>query len=91
MTIQFSTKILAQADLNNPKQLKASLATILAQGSDCVVLAYSKADLDALATAKSKSGLLVELDRILGGSVTHANLVGDLDAQQASTCVMRAE
>ena len=91
MTIQFSTKIFAQADLINPKQLKAGLATLVAQSSDCLVLAYSKTDLDALTTAKSKSGLLVELDRLLGGSVTHANLVGDLDVQQASTCVIRAE
>jgi leucyl aminopeptidase len=65
MTIQFSTKIFAQADLNNPKQLKASLSTLLAQSSDCLVLAYSKADLDALTASKSKSGLLVELDRLL--------------------------
>ena len=91
MTIQFSTKIFAQADLINPKQLKAGLATLVAQSSDCLVLAYSKTDVDSLKTAKSKSGLLVELDRLLGGSVTHANLVGDLDAQQASTCVIRAE
>ena len=91
MTIQFSTKIFAHADLNNPKQLKASLSTLLAQSSDCLVLAYSKTDLDALTAGKSKSGFLVELDRLLGGSVTHANLVGDLDAKSASTCVIRAE
>ena len=91
MTIQFSTKIFSQADVSNPKQIKTSLATLLAQGSDCLVLAYSKADLDALKTAKSKSGLLVDLDRLLNGSVTHANLVGDLDDQQASSCMIRAE
>ena len=91
MTIQFSTKIFAQADLNNPKQLKASLSTLLAQSSDCLVLAYSKTDLDALTAGKSKSGFLVELDRLLGGSVAHAHLVGDLDSQSASTCVIRAE
>ena len=91
MTIQFSTKIFAQADFSNVKQIKVSLATLLAQSSDCLVLAYTKADLDALTAAKSKTGLLVELDRLLGGSVTHANLVGDLDGQQASTCVIRAE
>jgi leucyl aminopeptidase len=91
MTIQFSSKIFAQVDLNNPKQLKVGLTTLLAQKSDCLVLAYSKADLDALASAKVKSGFLVELDRLLGDSVTHAKLVGDLDAQQASTCLIRAE
>ena len=88
MTIQFSTKNFAQADLNNPKQLKASLATLLAQSSDCLVLAYSTTDLGALAASKSKSGLLVELDRLLSGSVTHANVVGDLDSQPASTWVI---
>ncbi len=89
--MQFSTKIFSQADINNPKQLKASLLTLLAQPSDCLVLAYSKADVDALAGAKTKIGLLAELDRLLGGSVTHANVVGDLDVQQASVCTLRAE
>ena len=91
MTIQFSTKIFSQADVNNPKQIKASLTTLLAQSSDCLVLAYSKADLADLASTKSKSGLLVELDRLLSGSVKHAHLVGDLDGQPASTCAIRAE
>ena len=59
MTIQFSTKIFAQADINNPKLLKSSLVTLLSQASDCLVLAYSKADLDALGSAKSKTGILL--------------------------------
>lgn len=91
MTIQFSTKIFAQADINNPKLLKSSLVTLLSQSSDCLVLAYSKADLDALSAAKSKSGILLELDRLLGGSVSHANLVGDLDVLQAGICVLRSD
>ena len=94
MTIQFSTKIFPQADLRSVKQLKSSLKTLLAQASDCLVLAYSKTDLDSFVGvkgAKAKSGLLVELDTLLGGSVTHANLVGDLDVQQASVCILRSE
>lgn len=91
MTIQFSTKIFSQADLTKPKQLKTGLATVLAQSTDCLVLAYSKADLDGLVASKSKSGLLLELDLLLGGSVKHASLMGDIDAQQASTCIIRAE
>ncbi|WP_371817119.1 leucyl aminopeptidase [Polynucleobacter sp. es-EL-1] len=89
--MQFSTKIFSQADINSPKQLKASLLALLAYPSDCLVLAYTKADVDALRGSKAKSGVLAELDRILGGSVTHANLVGDLDTQQASVCSLRAE
>ncbi|OZA12328.1 MAG: leucyl aminopeptidase, partial [Polynucleobacter sp. 24-46-87] len=90
-TMQFSTKIFSQADINSPKQLKASLLALLAHPSDCLVLAYTKADVDALRGSKAKTGLLTELDRILGGSVTHANLVGDLETQQASVCSLRAE
>ncbi len=89
--MQFSTKIFSQADINSPKQLKASLLALLAHPADCLVLAYTKADVDALRGSKTKSGVLTELDRILGGSVTHANLVGDLDTQQASVCSLRAE
>ncbi|OZA08042.1 MAG: leucyl aminopeptidase [Polynucleobacter sp. 24-46-87] len=91
MTMQFSTKIFSQADINSPKQLKASLLALLAHPSDCLVLAYTKADVDTLRGAKAKIGLLTELDRILGGSLTHANLVGDLDTQQASVCSLRAD
>jgi len=94
MTIQFSAKIFPQADLRNAKQLKSGLKSLLAQASDCLVLAYSKTDLDSfvgLKGAKGKSGLLVELDAFLGGSLSHANLIGDLDAQQASVCMLRSE
>ncbi len=94
MTIQFSTKIFPQADLRNVKQLKSSLKSLLAHSSDCLVLGYSKTDLDSfvgIKGAKAKSGFLVELDALLGGSITHANVVGDLDSQQASVCVLRSE
>lgn len=91
MTIQFSTKIFSQADIASPKQIKSSLAILLAQSTDCLVLAYSKADLDALAGAKATTGLLGELDQLLGGSVTHANLLGDLESKQAFVCMLRAD
>jgi len=94
MTIQFSTKIFPQADLGSQKSLKSSLKTVLSQSTDCLVLAYSKADLDGFGgtkAAKAKSGFLAELDQLLGGAVNHANVVGDLDAKQASVCVLRAE
>ena len=94
MTIQFSTKIFSQTDLRSPKLLKSSLSNLLSQTTDCLVLAYAKTDLDDFSggkVAKVKSGLLSELDRLLGGSITHANVVGDLDHQQASTCILRAE
>jgi len=94
MTIQFSTKIFPQADLRSVKLLKSSLKSLLAHASDCLVLAYSKTDLDSFVGvkgAKAKSGLLVELDALLGGSVAHANLVGDLDSQQAAVCILRSE
>ena len=94
MTIQISTKIFSQADLRSPKHLQSSLASLLGQATDCLVLAYSKADLVDFApskAAKAKAGLLAELDHLLGGSVTHAHLVGDLEDQQAATCTLRAE
>jgi len=94
MTIQFSTKIFSQADLLSPKQLKPSLLSLLGQNTDCLILAYSKADLGDFAGskgAKAKAGLLFELDRLLGGAVTHAHLVGDLLDEQAATCSLRAE
>jgi leucyl aminopeptidase len=94
MTIQFSTKIFPQADLQNAKQLKSSLKSLLTQSTDCLVLGYSKADFDAFAGskgAKTKSGLLTELDLLLGGSVSHANVLGDLDGKQAGVCILRAD
>nr|WP_280767851.1 leucyl aminopeptidase [Polynucleobacter sphagniphilus] len=91
MTIQFSNKIFPLADLQHSKEQKASLLMLLSQSSDCLVLAYSKSDVDALANPKSKTGLLVELDRLLGGSVASAQALGDLDGKQANACMIRAE
>ena len=94
MTIQFSTKIFPQADLQSPKLLKSSLKTLLSQNTDCLILGYSKADLDGFTAAKganAKAGFLLELDLALGGSVNHANIVGDLDSKQASVCLLRTE
>ena len=91
MTIQFSTKIFPHADLHSAKQLKSSLAILLGQATDCLILGYSKTHLDDFGASKPKPGLLLELDRLLGGSVTHAKDLGDLDGKQASTCLLRAE
>ena len=94
MTIQFSTKIFPQADLQSLKLQKSSLKSLLGHNTDCLVLAYSKADFDSFSNAKgakAKVGFLPELDLLLGGSVNHANLVGDLDSKQASVCMLRAE
>ena len=94
MTIQFSTKIFPQADLQSAKLLKPSLKTMLAQTTDCLVLGYSKADFERFAGskgAKTKAGVLAELDLLLGGSVSHANVLGDLDSKQASVCLLRAD
>ena len=90
MTIQFSTKIFPQADLQSAKLQKSSLKSLLSHSSDCLVLGYSKADLDSF-SGKSKSGFLSELDLLLGGSISHANTLGDLDDKQASACVLRAD
>jgi len=90
MTIQFSTKIFPQADLQSPKLQKSSLKSLLSQSSDCLVLAYSKADFDSFGS-KNKSGFLTELDLLLGGSLSHAKTLGDLDAKQASVCLLRAD
>ena len=94
MTIQFSTKIFPQADLQSPKLQKPSLKSLLGHNTDCLVLAYSKADFDSFSGSKgikAKAGFLPELDLLLGGSVNHANVVGDLDPKQASVCMLRAE
>ncbi len=94
MTIQFSTKIFSQADLRSPKHLKSGLVSLLGQNTDCLVLAYAKTDLEDFSVgkgAKAKQGLMTELDGLLGGSLAHAQSMGDLDDKQASTCILRAE
>ena len=94
MTIQFTTKIFPQADLQNPKLQKSSLKSLLAHSTDCLILAYSQADLDSFLkakAAKAKVGFLPELDLLLSGAIAHANVLGDLDAKQASVCMLRAD
>ena len=94
MTIQFSTKIFPQADLQSPKLLKPSLKSILAYSTDCLVLAYSKTDLEGLVAnkgAKAKTNLLTELDLLLGGAIARVKHLGDLDGKQGSACLLRAE
>jgi leucyl aminopeptidase len=87
MQIQFSTKTLAQADFDAVKKAKPAIASLLALATDCVVLAYSKADLNK----KTPGSLLLELDALLGGSVTRAKAAGDLNGKEASQCLLRAE
>ena len=87
MQIQFSTKTLAQADFDSVKKAKPAIASLLALATDCVILAYGKADLNK----KTPGSLLLELDAVLGGSVTRAKLAGDLNGKEASQCLLRAE
>jgi leucyl aminopeptidase len=68
MTIQFSTKIFPQADLQSLKLQKSSLKSLLSYNTDCLVLAYSKADFDSFSgakDAKAKVGFLPGLDLLL--------------------------
>jgi len=87
MQIQFSTKTLPQADFDAVKKAKPAIASLLALATDCVILAYAKADLNK----KTPGSLLLELDALLGGSVTRAKLAGDLNGKEASQCLLRAE
>ena len=87
MQIQFSTKTLPQADFDSVKKAKPAIAGLLALATDCVVLAYGKADLNK----KTLGSLLPELDALLSGSVTRAKLAGDLSGAEASQCLLRAE
>jgi leucyl aminopeptidase len=94
MTIQFSTKIFPQVDLQSAKTLKSSLKTLLAHNTDCLVLGYSKTDFDAFVGGKggkAKSGLLLELDQHLGGAIGHASVLGDLEDKQASVCLFKSD
>jgi leucyl aminopeptidase len=87
MQIQFSTKTLPQADFDSAKQVKPAIANLVALATDCLILGYSKADLNK----KTPGSLLLELDAVLGGSVARAKLAGDLGGKEASQCVLRAE
>jgi leucyl aminopeptidase len=87
MQIQFSTKTLPQADFDSVKQVKPAIASLVAIATDCLILGYSKVDLNK----KTSGSLLLELDAVLGGSVTRAKLAGDLNGKEASQCLLRAE
>ncbi len=87
MQIQFSTKTLPQADFDSVKQVKPAIASLVTLVTDCLVLGYSKADLNK----KTPGSLLLELDALLGGSVARAKLAGDLSGKEASQCLLRAE
>ena len=93
MTIQFSTKNFPQADLQSVKHVKIGLKNLLTQSTDCLVLGFSKTDFEGFASnknAKTKTGLLHELDALLGGSVTHAKLLGELDGAPGNTCLLKS-
>lgn len=87
MQIQFSTKTLPQADFDSAKQVKPAMVSLGVHATDCLILAYGKADLNK----KTPGSLLVELDALLGGSITRAKLAGDLTGKEASQCLLRAE
>lgn len=106
MTIQFSTKLFAQADFTTAKNLKPAFALLVKQDSDCLVMAYSKADLASLlgkaatpngakkaskALNSSAIGALAVLDSFLGGAILRAMLSGDLDGKEAITTLFRAD
>ena len=98
MTIQFITKIFPKANLNDPKLIQPGLNSLASQTSDCLVLAYSAQDLvnfsernNSKASLKMRSGILWELDQLLGGSIENAHVSGDLDGKQASICILRSE
>ncbi|MCE7528165.1 leucyl aminopeptidase [Polynucleobacter sp. IMCC 30228] len=106
MTIQFSTKLFAQADFRATKNLKSAFALLVKQDSDCLVMAYSKADLVNLqgqTTGKGGSkkahqrlnlgnlGPLAVLDSFLGGAILRASTFGDLEAKEATVTLLRAD
>jgi leucyl aminopeptidase len=87
MQIQFSTKILPQADFSSTKNTKPAMAALLALPTDCLVLGYTTADLGK----KTAGGVLPELDGLLGGAIASAKLAGDLSGKEASQCLLRAD
>jgi len=91
MTIQFSTKIFPHKEIKSAPEIKSSLAALLAHGTDCLVLGYTKADWEAFSGAKSKASFLGVLDQLLGGSLADAYQLGDLPEKQTSVCLLRAE
>jgi len=106
MTIQFSTKLFAQADFTATKNLKSAFALLVKQESDCLVMAYSKADLANLqaktagqgGSKKARqtvnlgvAGPLAALDAFLGGAILRAANDGDLAAKEAAVTLLRSD
>jgi leucyl aminopeptidase len=106
MTIQFSTKLFAQADFTATKNLKSAFALLVKQESDCLVMAYSKADLANLqaktagqgGSKKARqtvnlgvAGPLAALDAYLGGAILRAANDGDLAAKEAAVTLLRSD
>ena len=76
MTIQFSTKVLADIDFKSPK----GAAAVCGLSSDCLVLAYRAAELSQLQA----------LDDLLGGAISEARSVGDLDGKAGACTLLRS-
>jgi len=76
MTIQFSTKVLADIDFKSPK----GAAAVCGLTSDCLVLAYRAAELSQLQA----------LDDLLGGAISEARSVGDLDGKAGACTLLRS-
>ena len=76
MTIQFSTKVLSEIDFKSPK----AAAAICALPSDCLVIAYRHTELNQLQA----------LDDLLGGAITQARSLGDLDGKAGVCTLLRS-
>lgn len=76
MTIEFSTKVLSEIDFKSPK----GAAAVCGLTSDCLVLAYRASEFSQLQA----------LDNLLGGAITEARTVGDLDGKAGSCTLLRA-
>ncbi|MEY3353066.1 MAG: hypothetical protein RL533_1376, partial [Pseudomonadota bacterium] len=76
MTIQFSTKVLADNDFKSPK----GAAAVCGLSGDCLVVAYRANELSQLEA----------LDDLLGGAISEARSVGDLDGKAGACTLLRS-
>jgi len=76
MTIQFSTKVLADIDFKSPK----GAAAVCGLSGDCLVVAYRANELSQLEA----------LDDLLGGAISEARSVGDLDGKAGACTLLRS-
>ena len=81
MTIQFSTKTLAETDFKSPKALGA----VAALQTDCLVIAYRGA------VGGGVGENLMKLDRLTGGAIARATEFGDLENKLGATLILRSE